>query len=96
MKTLRAALDEYITARADPAAFADFRGGSKHDRPEVMHDAIEAFDAGQKLLEQLPKDTHRGHMTDARNSRSTLGQATREANLTQEETAIRAGLSCHS
>lgn len=94
VKTLRAALDEYITARQDPAAFADFRGVSHHDRPEVMHDAIEAFDAGQKLLEQLPRDTHRGHMTDAKKTRAPRWARRREeANLTQEETAIRAGLS---
>ena len=94
VRTLRAALDEYITARADPGAFADSRRVSHHDRPEVMHDAIEAFDAGQKLLEQLPRDTHRGHMTDAKKTRAPRWARRREeANLTQEETAIRAGLS---
>ncbi|PSM31812.1 helix-turn-helix transcriptional regulator [Haliangium sp. UPWRP_2] len=95
VKTLRGALDEYRTVRADPAAFVEARRVSPHDRMEVMHDAIDAHDAALKLIDALPDDNDRGPpLLNPQSCRPRDWTNRRQrAGLTQAEVAIRAGLS---
>jgi transcriptional regulator with XRE-family HTH domain len=63
--TLRAALREYIAARADPEAFTERRGLWGTERMFAVHDAIASHDAAQALLALLPADEGRAERMPA-------------------------------